>query len=90
MPEPRVIHEGALSVFAVADRLELEPKMLGHDLRADTIQRVVPRKRPELRPGSVPPQDAHGVETREARSCSLRTREVELEQLLGGKDPMLV
>jgi hypothetical protein len=30
------------------------------------------------------------VETREARSCSLRTREVELEQLLGGKDPVLV
>src|SRR5438552_11890473 len=64
MPQPRVVHEGAFPVLAVADRLELDPKMFGHDLRADPIQRVVPRKRPELCPGSVPPQDAHCMEPR--------------------------
>jgi hypothetical protein len=33
VPKPGVVHEGAFPVLAVADRLDLDPKMFSHDLR---------------------------------------------------------
>ena len=65
------------------------PQVLGHDLCADPIQRVVPGKGAEVGPGAVPPQDPQLVEPCQAGAGTLDAREVELVKLLGGEDPML-
>jgi hypothetical protein len=64
--------------------------MLAHDPGTDLVQGVVPGKRPEMSTGPVPPEDSHVVELEQSCSCPLKACEVQLEQLIGGEDPMLV
>jgi hypothetical protein len=64
--------------------------VLGHDPSADLVKRVVPRKRPKLSAGSVPPEDSHVVELEQPCSCPLKACKVELAKLIGGEDTMLI
>jgi hypothetical protein len=69
---------------------ELDPEMLGHDPGPHLVERVVPRKRSEMCTGSVPPEHSQLVQLRQPCSRSLDALEVKFEQLIGGKDSMLV
>jgi hypothetical protein len=43
-----------------------------------------------MSPRAVPPEDAHLVQLEEPCPCSLDTREVKLEQLVSGENPMFM
>jgi hypothetical protein len=90
VPEPGAVDEGPFPVLAVADLPKLDPEMLGYDPGADLVEGVVPGKRPEMSARPVSPEDSHVVELEQSCSCPLKACEVQLKQLIGGEDAMLI
>jgi hypothetical protein len=86
----RTVDECALAVVPVADLARVNPEVLGHDPGPDLVQDVVPGKGTDLRVGTRPPEDAELMELEQPGPGPLDAGEVELVQLLGGKDPVFV
>jgi hypothetical protein len=90
VPETLVVDQRPLLVAVVADLALIDAEMLGNDHCAELVQDVVPGKRAQMRTRAGAPDHPKLVEPTKASSCSLDALEVELVQLFGGKDPMLV
>jgi hypothetical protein len=90
VPESLVVDEPSPTVGPVAKLALIDAEVLGNNQCAHLVQDVVPGKRPEPCVGSGAPDHPQLVQLSKSSSCSLDAREVELIQLLGGENPMLV